>query len=138
MLQSKILIVDDSASIRKIIEKILKDAGFKDLTLANDGEPALQFLKNNTENNLRPFDLVISDWHMPKMSGMDLLKAVRGDEKLKSTAFLMVTSSTEQTEIVAAIQAGVSDYIVKPFNANLIQEKIFKALNKIQSLKQAS
>lgn len=130
MQNSKILIIDDSPSIRKIIEKILKDMGIKNLTTANDGAPALKILKNTTEIAQKPFDLVISDWHMDKMSGLELLKSIRGDENLKQVPFLMVTSSTEQTEIIIAIQAGVTDYIVKPFNAAVIQEKIFKILNK--------
>jgi len=137
MQTSKILIADDSASIRKIIEKILKDMGLRDLTSVNDGEPALKILKNTNEVGVRPFDLVISDWNMIKVSGLDLLKSIRSDEVLKLTPFLMVTSTTDQTEIITAIQAGVTDYIVKPFNAAIIQEKIFKIL-KNKSLKKSA
>lgn len=135
MLNSKILIVDDSLSIRKIIEKILKSMGFKDFISTDDGLPALKLIKDSMAPNSKQFDLIISDWHMDKMSGLDLLKTIRSDAALKNIPFLMVTSSTEQPEIILAIEAGVSDYIVKPFNANLIQEKVFKALKKAQNLK---
>ena len=128
MLDSKILIIDDSASIRKIIEKILKNMGFKNFVLLDDGAPAWLMLQNTLATDEKKFDLVISDWHMDKLSGLDLLKKIRANESLKSTPFLMVTSSTEQLEIITAIEAGVNDYIVKPFNAGLIQEKIAKAL----------
>jgi two-component system chemotaxis response regulator CheY len=138
MTKYKVLIVDDSSSVRKIIEKILKDAGIKDSVSASDGDEALKILNSTVQENQKPFDLIISDWHMPKMSGLELLKNIRSHIVLKETIFLMVTSSTEQSDILVAIKEGVSDYVVKPFNTNLIQEKIFKSLKKIKKVNSAA
>ena len=131
MLDSKIIIIDDSTSMLKMIEKIVKNVGFKNITLAKDGLPAWQLLQETKLGSVKKFDLIISDWQMDGMSGLELLKNVRSDEILKGTPFLMVTSNTEQIEILTIIQAGVSDYIVKPFNAVKIQEKIKKILSKL-------
>ena len=110
----KILVVDDSKVMRQIIMNNLKQLGFKmeNMTEAEDGAGGLKALQAN------PVDLVISDWNMPKMTGMEFLKAVRADDNLKGTPFMMVTSETEKEKIMEAVQAGVSQYIVKPFNAN--------------------
>jgi len=116
----KILVVDDFATMRKIIKNLLGQLGFKNVHEADDGATALAILKKDH------FDLIICDWNMPKMSGLELLKTTRGMEDYKKTPFVMVTAEANKNNIVAAIQAGANDYIVKPFNANTLQEKIKK------------
>ena len=114
----KVLVVDDSSVMRQIIKKNLKELGFGDITDADDGASGLKKLGEGS------FDLVVSDWNMPKMTGIEFLKAVRADDGLKSTAFIMVTSEADKEKIVEAVEAGVSQYIVKPFNANQLEEKV--------------
>jgi two-component system, chemotaxis family, chemotaxis protein CheY len=114
----KVLVVDDSAVIRQIIKKNLKELGFADLTEAEDGAAGL---KKAGEG---PLDLIVSDWNMPNMTGLEFLKAVRADDGLKGIAFIMVTSEADKEKIMEAVQAGVSQYIVKPFNAVQLEEKI--------------
>ncbi len=114
----KVLVVDDSSVMRQIIKKNLKELGFGHITDAEDGVEGLKKLGD------APVDLVVSDWNMPKMTGIEFLKAVRADDKLKGTAFIMVTSEADKAKIMEAVQAGVSQYIVKPFNANQLEEKI--------------
>ena len=116
----KILVVDDFATMRKIVRNILRQIGLNNVTEADDGATALPILQSQS------FDLIISDWNMPKMNGLDLLKAVRADPQFKSTPFLMVTAEALKENIIAATQAGVSNYIVKPFNAATLEEKIKK------------
>ena len=116
----KVLVVDDSSVMRQIIKNTLKPLGFgaDNLSGAEDGSMGL---KRATEGGL---DLIISDWNMPKMTGIEFLKAVRADGNIKGTPFLMVTSEADKDKIVEAVQSGVSQYIVKPFNANQLEEKI--------------
>ena len=114
----KVLVVDDSAVMRQIIKKNLKELGFADLTEAEDGAAGL---KKAGEG---PLDLIVSDWNMPNMTGLEFLKAVRADDGLKGIAFIMVTSEADKEKIMEAVQAGVSQYIVKPFNAVQLEEKI--------------
>lgn len=116
----KILIVDDFATMRKILRNQLGQLGFKNLDEADDGETALPKIRAGG------FDFVVCDWNMPRMSGLDLLKAIRADEETKGLPFLMVTAEALKENIVAAIQAGVSDYVVKPFTAIVLEEKITK------------
>jgi two-component system chemotaxis response regulator CheY len=116
----KILIVDDFATMRKVIRNLLKQGGFENVAEAEDGAAAFKLLKS------QPVDFVISDWNMPNMSGLELLKAVRADEELKEMPFLMVTAEALKDNIVAAVKAGVSNYIVKPFTAEVLNEKIEK------------
>lgn len=120
MESKRVLVVDDSNVMRQIIKNNLKQLGFKpeNISDADDGSSGLKKASDET------FDLIVSDWNMPKMTGIDFLKAVRADDKLKGIPFLMVTSETEKEKIVEAVQAGVSQYIVKPFNANQLEEKI--------------
>jgi len=115
----KVLVVDDSSVMRQIIKKNLKELGFADISDAEDGAAGLKKLGGEG-----PFDLVVSDWNMPKMTGIEFLKAVRADAGLKGTNFIMVTSEADKAKIVEAVEAGVSQYIVKPFNANQLEEKI--------------
>ncbi|PKN33666.1 MAG: response regulator [Deltaproteobacteria bacterium HGW-Deltaproteobacteria-19] len=118
----KLLIVDDFATMRKVIRNILKQLGYENIVEAEDGSIALRVLKS------QKIDLVISDWNMPNMTGLELLKAVRADEELKVTPFLMVTAEALQENVVAAVKAGVSNYIVKPFTAEAMNEKLQKIL----------
>jgi two-component system chemotaxis response regulator CheY len=116
----KVMVVDDSSVMRQIIKNNLKQLGFElaNLLDAEDGEEALGKIGQGG------VDLVISDWNMPKMTGIDFLKAVRADDALKELPFLMVTSEADKEKIMEAVQAGVNQYIVKPFNANQLEEKI--------------
>ncbi len=114
----KVLVVDDSAVMRQIIKKNLKELGFTDLTEAEDGAAGLKAAGEGG------FDLIVSDWNMPNMTGLEFLKAVRADGALKGVAFIMVTSEADKEKIMEAVQAGVNQYIVKPFNAVQLEEKI--------------
>ncbi len=116
----KILVVDDFATMRKVIRNLLKQSGFENIVEAEDGIAALKALKS------QKVDFIISDWNMPNMSGIELLKAVRGDDELKELPFLMVTAEALKDNVVAAVKAGVSNYIVKPFSAEVLNEKIEK------------
>ena len=110
-LKSRILVVDDMLTMRKLVGKVLKEIGFTDITEAADG--ALAWTAISTA--AAPFDLVVSDWNMPNCSGLDLLKRVRADAKFAKLPFILVTAEAEQHQIVDAIKAGVSSYVVKPF-----------------------
>ncbi len=118
----RILVVDDFQTMRRIIINLLKQLGFKNVAEAADGQRALEKVK------LEKFDLIVSDWNMPNMTGMDFLKAVRADETLKSIPFIMVTAEGKKENVIAAVQAGVSNYVVKPFNAATLKEKMVKVI----------
>jgi len=119
-LKMRILVVDDFASMRKIIKGLLKQIGFQNIEEADDGSTALEKLK------MGEFGLVICDWNMPKMPGIELLKAVRNDPRLKELPFLMVTAEAKKDNVMEAVKAGVNQYIVKPFTAETLQKKIEK------------
>ena len=121
----KILIVDDFATMRKVIRNLLKQGGFENVVEAEDGAAALKILKS------QQVDFIISDWNMPNMSGLELLKAVRADDDLKALPFLMVTAEALKDNVVAAVKAGVSNYIVKPFTAEVLNEKIEKIVKSL-------
>ncbi|MCX5854688.1 MAG: chemotaxis response regulator CheY [Deltaproteobacteria bacterium] len=123
--QMKILVVDDFATMRKVIRNLLKQVGYENIAEAEDGVTALKALKS------QKVDLIVSDWNMPNMTGLELLKEVRADEELKQTPFLMVTAEALQDNVIAAVKAGVSNYIVKPFTAETLNEKIKKILDKV-------
>lgn len=114
----KILIVDDFSTMRRIVRNVLSQLGFTNLDEAEDGRAALDKLKNGA------YQLVVSDWNMPKMMGIDLLKAVRADPTLKTLPFLMVTAESQKENVIEAVQAGVSNYIVKPFTAETMEQKL--------------
>lgn len=116
----RILVVDDFSTMRRIVKNILRQLGFNNVDEADDGSTAL--IKLNKEK----FDFVVTDWNMPKMSGLELLKEIRGSESLKHIPVLMVTAEALQENIIAAIKAGVSNYVVKPFDAATMSEKIEK------------
>jgi two-component system chemotaxis response regulator CheY len=117
-----VLIVDDYKTMLRIIRNLLKQIDFNNVDEATDGAEALAKLRNGS------YGLVISDWNMQPMTGLQLLQEVRADGKLKSTPFIMVTAESKVENVVAAKQAGVSNYIVKPFNAETLRDKIEKVL----------
>ena len=119
---TRVLIVDDFATMRKIERNILGQLGIKNVDEADDGSTALPKLQAN------PYDVVLLDWNMPTMSGLELLKAIRADDNLKSIPVIMVTAEALKDNIVAAAQAGVNDYVVKPFTAGALEEKLKKVL----------
>ena len=116
----KILIVDDFATMRRIVKNILSQLGFKNFLEADDGSTAWEILQKEK------VDLIVSDWNMPKMTGLELLKKVRADERLKDIPFLMVTAEAQKENIIEAVKHKVSQYIVKPFTAETMGEKIRK------------
>ncbi|RPI75049.1 MAG: response regulator [Desulfobacteraceae bacterium] len=116
----KVLIVDDFATMRRIVKGVLKQLGFNNIIEAEDGNAALEELRKDK------FGLIVSDWNMPNMSGLDLLKAVRGDANLKGIPFLMVTAEGQKENVVEAVKSGVSNYIVKPFTPETFNEKLQK------------
>ncbi len=117
-----VLIVDDYKTMLRIIENLLKQIGFKNVHQATDGSMALKMLHEV------PMGLVISDWNMQPMTGLQLLKEVRADDKLKPTPFIMITAESKTENVVAAKEAGVNNYIVKPFNAETLKQKISAVL----------
>jgi two-component system, chemotaxis family, chemotaxis protein CheY len=121
-MKMNVLIVDDYATMLRIIKNLLKQLGFDNVDEATDGSKALQMLK------LKDYGLVISDWNMEPMTGLDLLKEVRKDDKLKKIPFIMVTAESKTENVVLAKEAGVSNYIVKPFNADTLKGKIASVL----------
>jgi len=122
-LNMKVLVVDDFATMRRIVKNVLKQIGFSDIMEADDGATAWDVLKENK------IDLIVSDWNMPKMTGLDLLKTVRGEESTKEIPFLMVTAEAQKDNVLQAVQAGVSNYIVKPFTADGVKEKLTQIFN---------
>lgn len=124
-LNARILIVDDMSTMRKIIKNMLQKMGYTNFKEADDGKPAWQALEESYEQG-QPFDFVVSDWNMPGMTGLDLLKNVRGDDRFKTLPFLMVTAEAEQANVVIAVKAGVSNFIVKPFAIATFKEKMDK------------
>lgn len=123
----KVLIVDDFSTMRRIIKNLLRDLGFNNTVEADDGNTALPILKTGS------IDFLITDWNMPGMQGIDLLKTVRADPELATLPVLMVTAESKREQIVEAAQAGVNGYIVKPFNATTLKEKIEKIFERIEA-----
>ncbi|MBN1105894.1 MAG: chemotaxis response regulator CheY [Deltaproteobacteria bacterium] len=118
----KVLVVDDFATMRRIVKGVLKQLGFGNIIEAEDGSAALSELKKEK------IGLIVSDWNMPNMSGLELLKAVRGDADLKAIPFLMVTAEGQKENVIEAVKAGVSNYIVKPFTPETFGEKLQKVI----------
>jgi two-component system chemotaxis response regulator CheY len=121
----KILIVDDFSTMRRIIKNLMRDLGYANTHDADDGTTALPMLKSGS------FDFLITDWNMPGMQGIDLLKAVRADPQLTGLPVLLVTAEARREQIVAAAEAGVNGYIVKPFTAQTLKEKIDKIFERL-------
>jgi len=122
----KILSVDDFSTMRRIIKNLLRDLGFNNTQEADDGQTAWPMLQTGN------FDFLVTDWNMPLMTGIDLLKKVRGDANLASLPVLLVTAEAKKEQIVEADQAGVNGYVVKPFTAITLKEKIDKIFERIE------
>jgi len=121
----KILIVDDFSTMRRIIKNLLRDLGYTNTHEADDGNSALPMLKGGD------FDFLVTDWNMPGMTGIDLLKEIRADAQLASLPTLMVTAEAKRDQIIEAAQAGVNGYVVKPFTAQVLKEKIEKIFERV-------
>ena len=117
-----VLVVDDFSTMRRIVRNILRELDFKNILEADDGSSALEVLR------AQKVDLIVSDWNMPKMTGLELLKSVRSTEQTKDIPFLMVTAEAQKENIVEAVKARVSNYIIKPFTAVTLSEKLAKIL----------
>ncbi|MGK5086683.1 response regulator [Bdellovibrionota bacterium FG-2] len=124
---TRILVIDDMMTMRKLVSKVCKELGFTDLTEASDGALGWEAIVNTKP----PIGLVISDWNMPNSTGMDLLKRVRGDSRFKELPFVMVTAESENSQVIEAIKSGVSNYIIKPFTADTLKEKLEAVHKKI-------
>ena len=118
----KFLVVDDFSTMRRIIKNLLNDLGYPNVEEADDGKTALPMLQAGS------FDFLITDWNMPGMPGLDLIKAVRGDAKLAKMPVLMLTAEAKREQIIEAAQAGVNGYVIKPFTAETLKEKLDKIL----------
>tara|TARA_B110000091_G_C13769290_1_gene455887 strand:- start:42 stop:437 length:396 start_codon:yes stop_codon:yes gene_type:complete len=121
----KILVVDDFSTMRRIIKNLLKDLGFANIQEADDGNTALPMLQQGD------FDFVVTDWNMPGMQGIDLLRAIRADASLKHIPVLMVTAEAKKEQIIAAAQAGVNGYVIKPFTAGTLKAKLAKIFERL-------
>ena len=123
----KILVVDDFSTMRRIVRNLLVELGFTNTLIqeAEDGNAALAMLR------AQPFDLVVTDWNMPNMTGIDLLRAIRADAGLKSMPVLMVTAENNRDQIIAAAQSGVNGYVLKPFTAVTLKEKLDKIFERL-------
>ncbi|MET0936903.1 MAG: chemotaxis response regulator CheY [Luteibacter sp.] len=123
----KILVVDDFSTMRRIVRNLLVELGFTNTLIqeAEDGNAALAMLRS------QPFDLVVTDWNMPNMTGIDLLRASRADAALKAMPVLMVTAENNRDQIIAAAQSGVNGYVVKPFTAVTLKEKLDKIFERL-------
>ncbi len=121
----KILIVDDFPTMRRIIKNLLKDLGYENVDEAEDGQMGLEKLRNGS------FDFVVSDWNMPNLDGLEMLKQIRADPALSKLPVLMVTAEAKKENIIAAAQAGASGYVVKPFTAATLEEKLNKIFEKM-------
>ena len=128
-LKVRVLVVDDFPTMRRIVRNLLRQLGFENVDEAENGEDALKKLRS------AEYGLVVSDWNMPVMEGIELLKNVRSDPQLKDIPFLMVTAEAEKEKVIEAIKAGVDNYIVKPFTGEVLKEKLEKIAQKKPSLK---
>jgi len=124
-LSLKVLVVDDFSTMRRIVKNLLKQIGYKNIDEAEDGVQALSKLQDGG------YGLVVSDWNMPNMDGLEMLKAVRQDPAIKNIPVLMVTAEAEKEKVITAIQAGVNNYVVKPFTGEILKEKLDKIFDRI-------
>lgn len=127
----RILAVDDCLTIQTMMVQCLNELGFENITLADDGEEAINLVAKNTQEG-SPFELIISDIRMPNMNGLDFLKLVRGAMKDKKVPFLMVSAENDQSTVLEAISQGVDQYIIKPFNTDMLATKLVKIFEKKQ------
>lgn len=124
----RFLVVDDFTSMRQIVKQILNQRGFNDVTLADDGAKVLSMLKEGD------FGFLITDWNMPQMEGIDLIKAVRADNRIGKLPILMVTAEAKREHIIEAAQAGVNDYVIKPFTPDTLISKVEKVLKAVGAM----
>jgi two-component system chemotaxis response regulator CheY len=124
-MSAKILIVDDMSAMRKILKNMLNKLGFQNISDFDDGASAWKELSETNKSN-SPYELIISDWSMPVMNGLELLQKIKADELLKKIPFLMITAEAEQDKVVIALKAGVTNFMVKPFTLETLKEKIDK------------
>ncbi len=122
-LNMNVLIVDDFATMRRILRNILKEIGFTKISETDDGKSALKILKEEI------FDLILCDWNMPEMPGIELLNKIRADGELKEIPFVMVTAEAQKDNIMEAVKAGVNSYVVKPFTEEIIRKKLEKVFS---------
>lgn len=127
-----ILVVDDFSTMRRIVKNLLKELGFTKFDEADDGATAWPMIQTGK------YDFIVSDWNMPQMTGLDLLKNVRKHEKLKGTPFLLITAEAKRSQILEAAEAGVDGYIVKPFTAATLNVKIQKIFERVAERKKLS
>ncbi|MGY0632982.1 chemotaxis response regulator CheY [Luteimonas sp. A478] len=123
----RVLIVDDFSTMRRIIKNLLTDLGFNNMVEAEDGHSALAVLRRET------VDFVVTDWNMPGMSGIELLRAIRADQQLRSMPVLMVTAEAKREQIIEAAQSGVNGYIIKPFTAQVLEEKLSRIFERLEA-----
>jgi len=123
----KVLIVDDLASLRKVLRRLLEKIGFTEIVEAGDGQEAFEILTQ------QPFQLVISDWEMPRLKGIELLRKMQENEQLKDIPFVMITSNNQKENVIEAASNGVKDYISKPFSAQVLREKLSKFMPDIDT-----
>jgi two-component system chemotaxis response regulator CheY len=128
-LKMKVLVVDDFSTMRRIVKNLLKQLGFENIDEAEDGAQAYIKMKDGG------YGFVVTDWNMPNMDGLDLLKKVRSDPAIKDTPMLMVTAEAEKEKVITAIQAGVNNYIVKPFTGEVLKEKMDKIFERLAAKK---
>jgi two-component system chemotaxis response regulator CheY len=121
----RILVVDDFSTMRRIVKNLLTDLGYSNITEADDGKTAWPLLQAGS------FDFVVTDWNMPGMTGFELLQTIRADARIGKTPVLMVTAEAQRDQIIAAAQAGVNGYIIKPFTAQTLKEKIDKIFQRL-------
>ena len=133
---TKFLVIDDFATMRKIVKKVLSELGYTNVEEADDGATAWPMLEAAIASGA-PFDFVISDWNMPKMQGIDLLRNCRNDPRFKAIPFMLVTAESEQKQILEAAKAGVSNYVVKPFNSVTLKQKLEQVYAKVGTQKAA-
>lgn len=122
---TRILVVDDFSTMRKIVKNVLKQLGYNNIEEAENGAEALQKLRT------KKFDFVVADWNMPNMDGLEMLRAIRSDAELKDLPVLMVTAEADKDKVIAAIKAGVNNYIVKPFTAETLKQKMEQIYQKL-------
>jgi two-component system chemotaxis response regulator CheY len=122
----RILVVDDFSTMRRIVKNLLKELGFSNFQEAEDGVQAWAMVESHNG-----FDFIISDWNMPNMTGIDFLRKVRADARFKDTPFMLITAESKRSQILDAAQAGVNGYIVKPFTAATLNEKIGKIFERV-------
>ncbi|OQW50722.1 MAG: hypothetical protein A4S09_11235 [Proteobacteria bacterium SG_bin7] len=124
--ESRFLIIDDMSSIRDFVHASLKSLGYENILEAPDGVIAIEILKKQSRNGA-PIDVILCDWNMPKLMGIDLLRQIREAPEWEFVPFIMITTESEKSQILQAISSGVTDYIVKPFSVSVLQQKLLAA-----------